>query len=215
VGEWDNAAADLVPQGIDAAPLDDTWLQLACLRVLKGDTAGYQQLCEQWLERMGQTKKSLTGLDAFRSSRTCMLHTAGGNDPAKGVSWAEEAVRTNPKCPWFLHCLALAHYRAGHFDQAIQWCDNSLKHDSAWGGGAQNWLLLGLTHKRLGQTQQASEWLDKAMHWRDGALTGKHEAGVAYPPDVVLSDWLEFQVLYREAETHFNKTEMNTSKEKP
>jgi hypothetical protein len=44
LGQWDNAAADLVPRGIEAAPLDDTWFQLAYPQLLKGDTSGHQQL---------------------------------------------------------------------------------------------------------------------------------------------------------------------------
>ena len=205
VGQWDHAAADLVPQGIDAAPLDDTWFQLACLQVLKGDTSGYQRLCKQWLERIVNMKTTLAGDDAFRSSRTCMLHTAAGNDPAKGVSWAEAAVSTNPKCEWYLHCLALAHYRAGQLEEAIKWCNNSLKADPGWGGNGQNWLLLGLAHKQLGHTQEAGEWLNQATRWREGAVTGKREPGILYPPEISLSDWLEFQVLYREAEMLFGR----------
>jgi serine/threonine protein kinase/tetratricopeptide (TPR) repeat protein len=201
LGLWVNAAADLAPAGIDSVPLDDTWFDLACVRVLEGDTSGYQQLCGKWLERVGQEKESLSGVDAFRSSRICMLHPDVQNDLAKGLSWAKMAVASQPKCPWYLHCIALAHYRAGDFVQAITSCNDSLQADPRWSGNPQNWLLIGLARKRLGQTREAGEWFDKSRRWRAGAMTGRREAEIAYPPEVELADWLEFQVLWREAET--------------
>jgi eukaryotic-like serine/threonine-protein kinase len=201
VGLWVNASRELAPRGLDAAPLDDTWFQLACVRVLQGDAAGYRQLCMQWLERIGQSQESLSADTAYRSSRTCMLQPGAGVEPAQGVRWAEQALANRPKCEWYLHGLALAHYRAGQYDLAIARCQDSINACPGWAGNPQNWLLIGLAHKRLDQTQEASEWLDKATRWRAGALVGKHEPGIAYPPDVALSDWLEFQVLYREAET--------------
>src|SRR5262249_23504869 len=120
LGQWDKAADDLTltlkrfaPPG-SAPPDDDIWLQLACLRLLQGDDPGYGQLCRQLLERSGRAEQGLTGQSAFVASRTCALRPEGGAPPAQAVLWAEQAVASDPKCPWFLHTLALAHYRADH-----------------------------------------------------------------------------------------------------
>src|SRR5262249_47655338 len=134
LGRWRDAAADLTPADFEKAPLDDVWLQVACLRLLQGDDEGYRALCRQLLERMGQTKAGLTGSQAFLASRTCMLRPETNPEPAKGVLWAEKALATQPKSPWYLHALALAHYRAGQFEKAVERSQESLRADPRWGG---------------------------------------------------------------------------------
>jgi serine/threonine protein kinase/tetratricopeptide (TPR) repeat protein len=202
--QWGNAAADLAPQGIETAPLDDTWVQLACLRVLQGDVSGYQQLRRRWLQRLEQSGKSVSGEDAMRSCRIWLLQPGGDTDLAQAKHWAEVAIKSEPK-GGYVHVQALLHYRAGQFDSAIARCHDSLNSGPSSRGAPLNWLLLGLARQRLGRADEARPWFARAAQWREGTLTGVYPAGVAYPPEASLSDWLEFQVLYREAESLFGE----------
>jgi tetratricopeptide (TPR) repeat protein len=124
------------------------------------------------------------------------------------VLWAEKAVASHPKSQWCLYTLALAHYRAGQFKEAVQRSHESLKADPHWCGIPLNWLLLGMAYQRLGQPEEARQWMDKASAWRERASRGSSPKGEqATPPDVHLNDWLEFQVLWREAEELLKKAE--------
>jgi tetratricopeptide (TPR) repeat protein len=198
-GRWDKAAADLAPEGVQLAwPSSDIWLQLACLRLLQSDIPGYRGLCQQLVERAGQSKQGFTGQTAYMASRTCMMHAQGGTDPAQAVRWAGKAESSDPKCSWYLHVLALAHYRAGQWEKAVEQCQKSLAADPSWQGRALNWLLLGMAQERRNKSTGANKWLEKASQWHADVRAGKRPE--ASPPDMHLSDWLEFQVLFPEAQ---------------
>jgi tetratricopeptide (TPR) repeat protein len=204
LGRWREAAADLTPADFANAPLNDVWFQVACLQLLQGGDDAYRRLCRQLLERIGQTEDGFTGYQAFLASRICMLRPATDPDPKQCLAWAEEAAAAQPKVPGFVHTAAVAHYRAGHFEQALARSQESMKADPKWGGKILNWLVLALAHERLGQAGEARKWMDKASSWRDKAALGPGKGEGVCPPDLPLSDWLEFQVLYPEAEAIFN-----------
>jgi serine/threonine protein kinase/Flp pilus assembly protein TadD len=205
LGEWDKAATDVFPGGaLQRATwpyADERAFQLACLRLLEGDVKSYHQQCQQVVVSFGQIKIPPPEENAFRVSRTCMLRPETNPTPAQGVIWAEKAVASDLKSACYLHALGLAHYRAGQFKEAVQRSHDSLMADPRWGGNPLNWLLLALAYQRLGQPEDARPWLDKASAWQQRAIRGSSPKGEPpTPPDVHLSDWLEFQVLWREAE---------------
>ena len=195
VGEWAKAAA-YYAQAIESQPLSDAWFQLACARLLAGDTKGYQELCKQVLQRAGATKDPYA---TYIASRLCMLRRQEAIEPAQLVRWAEQALASDPKAVWLLHALGAAHYRAGELDKALRRCRESLEADPKWGGAVLNWLVLAMTHQRLGHAEKARQWLNKAAQWRDKAPRGTDKSVVVSPANLHLSDWLEFNVLYREA----------------
>jgi serine/threonine protein kinase/Flp pilus assembly protein TadD len=203
--QWDKAAAEFsklvtmppTPGSARAA------FNVACLRLLNGDKAGYRRICTQliWthlLERAQPGREAFPPDVAALASRTCMLHRDTGTEPRQAVRWAEAAVARQPRWAHYLHILALAQYRAGQFDAAARSCRRSLEVSPGWGGRAVNWLLLGMAETRRGQLDEGKRWLDKAAQWRAAVLAGKRAE--ASPPDMPLPDWLEFQVLYPEAE---------------
>jgi hypothetical protein len=64
-----------------------------------------------------------------------------------------------------------------------------------------NWLVLAMAHQRLGHGEQARNWFDKAVQWRkDHTLQGSDKKEFLSPPGLHPSDWLELNVLIREAE---------------
>jgi tetratricopeptide (TPR) repeat protein len=131
------------------------------------------------------------------ASRTCALSTTPVVKPAESVLWAYIAVIRRPEAH-YLHTLALAHYRAGHYDQAVAACRQSFKVAPGWQGRAANWLLLGMALERKGEKEEARRCLNTVTKWYAAVRAGKRPP--ASPPDMPLPDWLEFQVLYREAQ---------------
>jgi serine/threonine protein kinase/Flp pilus assembly protein TadD len=204
LAQWDNAADDLAPSDLATAPPNkEFWFQLACLRLLGGDLAGYRQLCKKLVERIALTKEAFTGYPAFLASRTCTLRPEGSADPLESVRWAQEGLVKRERAPYCLFALALAEYRAGQLDHAIQHCHASLEAGKDWRGKVLNWLLLAMAEQRRGHRSEAQQYLAKTAHWKEQATRGMHPAGAAFPPDMSLSDWLHFQVLSLEAEALF------------
>jgi len=204
LGRWDKAAADLAPAGADPArPDDDAWFRIACLRLIQNDVPGYRRWCGLLLERIGQTKEGFSRVPlAFLASRTCMVARESAPGAEQGLLWAEQAVASGRKNPAYLHILALAHYRAGHFEQAVRTSDESLKANPRWGGAPLNWLVLAMANHHLGHPDEARVSMDKAVAWRQRATRGPAPKGEPPgAPDVLLNEWLEFHVLSREAET--------------
>jgi tetratricopeptide (TPR) repeat protein len=203
LAQWDKAAADYAHVLGPETP-DETCFQLACTRLLAGDTKGYQQLCQQVRERVGAARQPLS---PYVASRIGMLSPQGGIEPAQLLRWGEQAVADQPKCEWFLHTLGTAHYRAGEFDQAIRRCRESLQVAPNWGGNMLNWLVLALAHQRLGHADEARQWFNKAIQWRkERALQGKDNGEFLSPPGHHPSDWLEFNVLLRETQARMKET---------
>jgi tetratricopeptide (TPR) repeat protein len=170
------------------SPLDDTWFELACLRWLGGDTRGYKELRAQMLKRVGQGKDPQA---VYYAACTCLVPPEGSPDPAQAVRWAEQAVRSQPKWAWYLHTQGFAHLRARQWKEAVRRCHESLEAQPDWRGRMLNWLVLAMAHQRLGHREEARQWLARAVQWRET---------LANPQAIHLTDWLEFQLLFLEAE---------------
>jgi serine/threonine protein kinase/Flp pilus assembly protein TadD len=194
------------------SPGDDIWLQSACLRLLKGDVQGYKKVCQHLLEVARKSKQELAGQTAYMVSRTCLLHTTDGEDLSQLVRLAENAVASDPRAAWCLHTLSLAHYRAGRFDQAVRSCRQSNRALPRWGGRALNQLLLALAYERQGKRNEARDALRDLIAWREAGARGGPQRWPGSPPEMHLSDWLEFQLLYREAEGLFGNDQLSPTK---
>jgi WD40 repeat protein/serine/threonine protein kinase len=197
LGQWDRAAADSTLVLELGAPVEnlDFGYRLAWLRAHRGDAAGYSRLCTRFLERFGQTKDPWT---IHLLVRSAVLAPDGVPDLAALVRLAEQAVKAQPTGPHCLHALGLAHYRAGHYDDAARRCRESL--DQSWGESqVLNWLVLAMACQRQGNPAEAGRWLDKAGPWVDEATRKSTALGV-YEWPIHPVDWLACVLLRREAE---------------
>jgi hypothetical protein len=61
-------------------------------------------------------------------------------------------------------------------------------------------LVLALAHQRLGQAEEARRWFGKAMKWHTGLARRKDQAAATCPRGLYITDWLEFHVLFPEAQ---------------
>jgi serine/threonine protein kinase/WD40 repeat protein/tetratricopeptide (TPR) repeat protein len=199
-GQWEKAAKEY-PAALDPPPgeLDQAghltlWCEYASVLLLRGDNDGYQRVCRQVLERYSQAKP----YDAkYMVARIVSLAPHKITDPDQVVRQAQEASGEFRQHPWVRHTLAVASYRAGRFESALEQCQQSMKLDPAWRGHVVNWLLLAMAHQRLGHAKEAREWLDKATEWNDKASKGKPKPSI---DQLVWCDRLELQLLLREAE---------------
>jgi serine/threonine protein kinase/Flp pilus assembly protein TadD len=205
VGRWDNALEHLI-EHVGSTPLaskppgDDTWFQVACLRLLQGNVPAYRQLCQDLLQHIANRKDRFTGQVAYMASRTCILQPVDAATQTQALEWASKAVASNGRAAWYLNALAMAHYRAGHFKEAVHSCCESLNASPRWSGAVVNWLLLAMAYQRLGQHDEARNYTVQVVQWANAVMDGTYRGDAPAPPNMHLSDLLAFQVLYKEAQ---------------
>jgi tetratricopeptide (TPR) repeat protein len=196
-GQWNLAAADFA-RGIAAAPPDsEEWFEHACLRLIVGDKEGYRSFVQEMRRREGQTSNPLV---AYILARSCIQAADPGVEPEQVLRWAEAALQGG-RVPWYLHAVGAAHYRAGHFDEAIKWLEESIAARtsgfiSADRYSLQNRLFLAMAQERLGHTAQARAILAEVQGFWQRIEAAKTDGAVSAPA----VDWLPMQVLRREAE---------------
>jgi tetratricopeptide (TPR) repeat protein len=195
-GQWQKAAAEYARAGEAFSGDACLWLEYASALLLDDHTEGYRRASADIHRRLGAVTDPFT---CYCLARIASL-APGGGDPAQAVQRAEKGVAAHPKQAWYLHTLAVAHYRAGQFDQAVRRAEQSLKDDPGWGGHVVDWLLLAMAHQSLGHGDEARHWLDKAVQWIDRPRGLPRESRFAALPVPSWCDRLEIQLLRREAE---------------
>jgi eukaryotic-like serine/threonine-protein kinase len=188
--QWDKAAAAYAKVDLLGRALRDDAFAYACLFLIRGDSKGYDTFCQAMIKRAGQTEDHS---EAFALARTCAMASKSPVDPARVVYWAKQAVASSQK-PWDYHVLALTQYRAGQFDQALQ--NFTKASGTGWSYRDLNWFGLALIHHRLGHPDEARQCLDKGIQW----LERVGPPGPERPAKLRPRDWLEAQLLRREAE---------------
>jgi tetratricopeptide (TPR) repeat protein len=202
LGRWAEAEADFASALGDGTLIDD-WFQLACLHLLAGHTDEFKDHCRKTIKLHGKSREP--DVD-FHGGRILSLTVQDDQTRAHASKWAERVVATVPTIAWYLHSLGLAHFRAGEYDRAIERLKESRKNSPDW-GGPHNALLLAMCYQTLNQPEAAfaerhlvDEWLNKINLGRPQAEWELAPAGFS------LSDWLEYQLLRREAEKLFQNT---------
>jgi tetratricopeptide (TPR) repeat protein len=103
-----------------------------------------------------------------------LLAAPPGVEPARLVPLAERALAgahlINPGFPTdsrrdCLETLALAHYRAGQFERALQRLNEVVKGEEGRRArySPTGLFLLALAHRRLGHAEEARKWLKEAL----------------------------------------------------
>ena len=131
--------------------------------------------------------------EAYVLARSCAMVRKSRIEPARAVQWANRAVASNPY-PWCFHVLGLAQYRAGQFDEALQ--SFTKANVKSWPYSELNWFGLALVHHRLGHPDDARQCLDNGIQW----LEREGPPSPELPAKLLPQDWLEAQLLRREAE---------------
>lgn len=164
--------------------------QYACLGLLRGDRPEFQNACQSLSLRFDHANDSTAEYLGVRSSALDPQSSVQASHGRLVERWGhtpEDAAN-----PCLLYVAGLFHYRAGRLDQSILHLEKLLEHGPNWNGYGLTRLLLGMCHFVRGEEDKAGRRFEEAAAWvRDATLNGHP----SHP-----SDWLEFQVLYREAE---------------
>jgi tetratricopeptide (TPR) repeat protein len=84
--------------------------------------------------------------------------------PKLAVVLAQKAVNQGPKNALYQHVLGMAHYRAGHWEKAVEALTASLKLGK---GGPEAWLFLAMAHQKRGEPDKARAWYGRAVEWME------------------------------------------------
>jgi hypothetical protein len=104
------------------------------------------------------------------------------------------------KNEWIRRVIATAYYRVGDWKESIRRHTTELKKNPADAPvNVLSWLVLAMAHHRAGEAEAARKYLDRATRWIDQAVANWPKESLA-PGGLALHDWVECQVLRREAE---------------
>jgi len=200
-GDW-SAAAAAYARMFAVQPLEDGehGFEYAAVLLLAGDQPGYRKICAETLQRSGQR-----GVRPYHVARACTLAADSVKDAALGGHRAADELKQNNGTFWSLAEQGALLYRAGRYDEAATLLERSLKADSKPGRAVLNWLWLSLVEHRRGKPAEARAWLEKATKWLEQNPSSPVAADEA--KGLHLHNWLEAQVLRREAESLLNKAE--------
>ncbi|HEX5104655.1 MAG TPA: tetratricopeptide repeat protein, partial [Pirellulaceae bacterium] len=199
-GDWDLAA-----QGYSAAvrsdPEDDgSALRAAVLHLYLHHQSEYQALARQMLERSGPMSTAIT---AHRTSFACLL----ASPPVGAMPQLEELAElasntggeTRQAVLLYGRGRGLAAYRAGRWEEAIKWCNQSRGDGQGLTQSInvpmQDMLIEAMALHHLGKTADAQQRFDQAE-----ALIQEQFPGPSTSIGKAWFDWLVYQILRREAE---------------
>ena len=190
-------AADCYARGLTRGPTDDGhfWFEYAALLLLSGDRPGYVKACAHLMDRCGKDR----GPRSYHVARTCTLAPDAVADASLPGRLAEKELKDSAREFWSLTEQGALAYRAGRFQQAVPFFEQSLQADPRPGRAVLNWLWLALAKQRLGKAEEARRWLNKAQAWLDQYRDGM-PARAEEEFGLHLHNWLEAHVLRREAE---------------
>jgi Flp pilus assembly protein TadD len=167
------------------------WLDYARVLLARGDTEAYRRLCARLLAR------PLTHRAEHWEAPTARIFTLGAGavaDLTLPMRLAQQILAKTPNDDGALLTLALAHYRAGQWDQALTRLEESaaVAPEHAW----RTWPVLAMVHHQLGHTADAQRWLRRAteLHKEWARRRAEPAGGFRLP-----ADWPEFEALYTEA----------------
>ncbi len=208
LGLWELAAADFARE-FELRDPDSTprWFQHALLRLYLDDVAGYRQVSRRMGEHFRGTSNEFFGSEFVR---TRVLSPDAAADRERLVALARTTMTGHSSDWMYLYTLGIAHYRAGHYPQAIRRLRASLGGGpNSWSGRALGYPVLAMAHHRLGQAAEARQALGEAARAIDrwtremyqhpvGGHWVAHLGATAHWP-IAWWDWLECRLYYREA----------------
>ena len=195
--QWGPAAAEFARAG-DFGSTTDFTVEHACLMLLDGDASGY---CRLLAKMIASDRGTNDPHRLFVLTRTASLAQGPTVEPGGPVRWGEQS-HSGLRTPWTLHSLGMAYCRASRYREAIGRFEQSAAAGDWPSGQALNWIGLSLAHHGLGDEAGARQWLNRAAVTLDRVPPAVFDERGA----VSMTEWLEAQVLRREAEAliHFD-----------
>ena len=189
--EYQAAVADFVRGGEPPATTEFAYIYAAAL-LLAGDESGYRDYVIRLADRHGDGERSVHAI-CPRAVWRCW-RIAPSVPPDRIVAWARRAAAAQPRFAWYAHVQALAFLRAGDDEAATRSVELSKSLGWSRGGQALNDLVAAMIQRRQGRAALALESFDRIRSVFDRAPSVHTES------ELVLTDWLEFQVLRSQIE---------------
>ena len=180
---WREAAASAA-RAVDFSPDDyEAYHTLAPLLAQLGDSTAWAACCRKMLDRFGQTNDPVV---AERVAKDCGLMGAPGIDLAVVSRLADLAVSHKERSDLralFAACKALAEYRCGHFQGAIEFANKSLVGTPEPGVTGMAYPILAMAHAQLGHAKEARGYLQQGAaarnrDWPDDALDSNWQSWI-------------------------------------
>jgi serine/threonine protein kinase/Tfp pilus assembly protein PilF len=205
IGLFDLAAADFQRAFALHEPIFHwQWLRLALLQLHVGDTAGYRQVCDLMTKRIFGIGNPYE-LDSL--IRTRLLSRVPDSDARRWITLAGKAKAADNRA-LSDYVLAIAHLRAGQYEQSIAHCQKEIDgphaHEIAH-------VILAMAYQRLGQSELARSMFAIAAKERSERIESSnaktmdqwilHQGATGEWPNwpTGLLAWLEFELYFRES----------------
>jgi serine/threonine-protein kinase len=187
--EW-TSAADSYTRAVGGRCAADAeaWFELAAVHALAGDADDYRRVCTLMLDRCEHA-----GLRRFLAARACTLAPVPNETLVRAARLGTAELDENADAHWSLTARGALAFREGRAADAILTFERSIQADQDSVHAVINWAWLARAHASLGDDDTARQWLAKAGDWLDQP-GGK-------PERIHLHDWLEAQLIRREAES--------------
>jgi tetratricopeptide (TPR) repeat protein len=185
------------------AQVDNVVFEYAAALVRASDRAGYSQVCRQ----LSQHKTADDASSAYIKARTCSISPSSDVEPEQLVTWAKEGLAES-RPPWQLHVLGLAHYRAGHLQEAIEVLNESNRGNWSQLAKVQNGFVLAMAHFQAGRQQEAQQWLETSLQSIEETQQITDERLLARM--IPVPDWIGIELLSREAKAVIDLTKLET-----
>jgi tetratricopeptide (TPR) repeat protein len=199
---WSQAAS-VYPQDIDKVLDPEGWYECAAALLLAGKPDEYRALLKRMLER---SEKADDPFMAYAVARAASIA------PQKVIPWPEvvrraELAANQPNAePSYSHVAGLAQFRAGEYDKALTWLQQSA---AAKGNPELNQIASCLVYVARGEFDKARDCLEPPRRWLATKEDEQHKGSdsevlcgrsvlrgyLVQPPD-----WLELHLLVIEAE---------------
>jgi tetratricopeptide (TPR) repeat protein len=180
--QWDQAAAEFA-RASELQPHDKhLWQFTAAAHLAAGDSDAYGRVCAGMLERFRKTQDPEV---AYQVVYTCVLRQDALADLDQLLPLARVAGPGGS-----MRLLAAAHYRAGHYEKAVQCFQKAAR---VYRFRAWDWFFMAMAQHRLGRAEEAQQCLAKAIAWMGEAdrqklddLSGARPAWGAWHEPVVV-----------------------------
>jgi TPR repeat protein len=191
--QWADAADAFAKAVLDTSDTEEYYEYAAAL-LLAGRDDDYRQVVTDLGEL---TERSGNPDDQYAAARAAILVPQSPVAPNQAVQWAQQAAEADPRA-WRQHILGLALFRAGRLDEAAELLEQ-VRNESNWGPHLKD-IGLCLIHLQRGDIDAARGYRSETQAWIDRTAEARAEGEGRVQP----TDWLELQVLLREADARLN-----------
>jgi serine/threonine protein kinase len=205
-GRYRDAAKHLQAAVAEAPGDVGLGLKAALLLLLVNDRAGHEQICRRLLHDFGGTKRGDT---ARQISFACLMSSppvgkateiSRLNDIAlKGLGWNKLELRE----------YGLALYRAGDWEELLNWCEECRRYHDGWGRYMHcNAILEAIALQRLGKTDEARTAYNESIRHITTIFPNWSQPDRGLPENDYPADslnYMYFRLLHREAKPLFER----------